>query len=161
MQKTCTIFVCLKIKDTKDMRENRWFWVCLMVITITVGCSEKHDPIIPDVSFNATIYLNDPAFSGNPFVVRTDQSGRIIGVNGVVVYRSTPDEYFAFDRMCTHEKRLDCSVKVTDGATVTCPCCESRFLIVTQDASIINGPAVWPLKAYRTSVNGDYLHIWN
>lgn len=124
------------------------------------GCSSDSE-IIPDISFSSRIYVNDPLYSENPFIVTRDLNNEIVGNAGVVVYRASNSEYYAFDLMCTHEKSRASLVEITDGATCTCPDCGSTYLIVTQAASIVKGPAKWALKSYKCSVTGDYLIIYN
>jgi hypothetical protein len=130
----------------------------LLLIFVSWGCS-KIDEVIPNVSFSGQIYL--PGLSENPVIVRYDQSYNRLGINGIVIYRLNQDEYYAFDLMCPYEKSLDCMVRITDGATCKCPCCDTQYIIVTNPAGIISGPSKWPLKSYRTVVSGDYLYVSN
>lgn len=124
------------------------------------GCANQEE-IIPNVSFNASVYLADPAFTTNPFVVKYDVSRQRIGVYGVVIYRLSPTEYYVFDLMCPYDKRNSCLVGVEDGASCRCPCCQSLFIVATPDGGIAEGPSKWPLKTYNCMVTGDYLKIWN
>jgi nitrite reductase/ring-hydroxylating ferredoxin subunit len=132
----------------------------LISASLIVGCSSDSE-IIPDVSFSSRIYINDPLYSDNPFIVTRDGNNEIVGNAGVLVYRASNSEYYAFDLMCTHEKSRSSLVEITDGATCTCPDCGSVYIIVTASSSIAKGPAKWPLKSYQCSVNGDYLYIYN
>lgn len=136
------------------------FFILLLSVLLLIGCASD-DEIIPNVSFSARLYINDPIYSDNPFIVKRDASNQIIGNAGVVVYRASNSEFYAFDLMCTHEKSYSSLVEITDGATCTCPNCGSSYIIVTAESSIVNGPAKWPLKAYQCTVNGDYLYIFN
>lgn len=137
---------------------------CLFILMIGfAGCKKDLGADIPNVSFNASIYLNNPAYINNPFIVKVDDSGQRIGTYGVIVYRQSATEYLVFDLMCPHELSATCLVQAKDGATAECPCCQSRFIIATSPSSLVKGPAVWPLKSYQSSVSysGDYLSIFN
>ncbi len=135
----------------------------LTIFLLFTTCNNDREEIIPNVSFYVSIYLNDPLYSESPFIVIKDVAGNRAGINGVVVYRLTNETYYAFDLMCTNEKRPNCLVKIKDGVTCECSCCESQFLIATPYGDVIDGPAPWPLKAYKTSVTGGgtILNIWN
>lgn len=132
----------------------------LFSIFILTGCSQGEE-VVPEVAFSISVNVNDPSYNENPFIVRYDNSHRMAGIAGVVVYRLSNDEYYAFDLMCTNEKSINSLVEITDGATCTCPDCGSQFLIVQSISSVLKGPAKWPLKSYSCSISGDYLHIWN
>ena len=127
-------------------------------------CGNDREEIIPHISFYVSVYLDNPEYSSkNTFIIYKDVAGNRAGVNGVVVYRLTNDTYYAFDLMCTKEKRPGCMVSIEDDITCKCPCCESEFLIATPYGDIVSGDAPWPLKAYQTSVTGGgtILNIWN
>ncbi|NPA36684.1 MAG: Rieske (2Fe-2S) protein [Chlorobi bacterium] len=134
----------------------------LIVLFSTCDNSYKND-IIPNVSFYVKIYLDDPKYADNTFIVTTDNAGNRAGINGVVVYRLSSDTYYAFDLMCPNEKQVSCLVTIENDVTCRCPCCNSEFLIGTPYGDVISGDAPWPLKAYKTRVSGGgtLLEIWN
>ncbi|TAJ14641.1 Rieske (2Fe-2S) protein [Marinilabiliaceae bacterium JC017] len=136
--------------------------ILVMSLFILAACKSDRDEIIPNVSFSIKINVNDdPEYSETSFIVKRDLSGRPAGVCGVVIYRLTSDTYYAFDLMCPYEKRYNCLVEKKDDMTYKCPCCGSEFMIGTETGSILEGPSKWPLKAYQTSVNGNWLSVWN
>ena len=148
-------FVLLDVEIKVVMK----FFIAIFLCTILLfGCKTNED-IIPNVSFSGQIYI--PTISGNPTIVKYDLNQKRLGVNGVVIYRVAPDEYYAFDLMCPNEKSFDCFVKILDGATCQCPCCKTMYLIVTDPGSVVEGPSKWPLKSYQTYISGDYLTIYN
>jgi len=140
-------------------------WISVMLVWM-MSCKSDSEDIIPTVRFNAQINLDDPEYSGsNTLIVEPDGLNPRIGVNGVAVFRYSPDEYYAFDLMCTHEHEIAGYYFVerqsNDDFTLKCPECGSEFLIITEFGSVTKGPATWPLKKYKTSVSGNYLRIWN
>ena len=88
-----------------------------------------------------------------------------VPVNGMVVVdvkgariavANAQGTYYAFDDECTHEQ---CSLAEgdLDGTTVTCMCHGARFDV--RNGAVLAPPAIVPVKAYRTRVEGDALHI--
>ena len=84
------------------------------------------------------------------------------GVNGIVLYRESDLEFFAYDRTCTQYPAHDKAV-VEDASffgVYQCPDCESTYLLMN-GAEPNSGPAQYPLVEYHTSIQGDVLHITN
>ncbi len=140
----------------------RFLYIAVILLLFTT-CNNREE-IIPNVSFFVSVNLDDPLYSTkNTFIIVRDVTGNRAGINGIVVYRLTNDTFYAFDLMCTNEKRPGCMVSIKDDITCKCSCCESEFLIATPYGDILSGDAPWPLKAYQTSVTGGgtILNIWN
>ncbi|MCX6257666.1 MAG: hypothetical protein NTW49_07215 [Bacteroidia bacterium] len=121
------------------------------------SCNKKDE--VPYVPVNFSIQLNDPDFSilnsvGN-FVYVTG------GVNGIIIYRVSGDQFMAYDRTCTFRPMDNCRVTVEQTHTfaVCKDCCSSKFLLL--DGSVTQGPASVPLKQYQTSFNGVTVSITN
>jgi len=139
-------------------------FLILVTLLLFTTCNKEHEEIIPNVSFFVSIDLTDPKYSAqNTFIVFKDVSGNRAGINGVVVYRLTSNEYYAFDLMCPNEKSVTCLVGIKDDVTCECPCCKTQFLIAVPYGDVIEGPSPWPLKGYKTQVTGGgtMLNIWN
>jgi Rieske Fe-S protein len=87
------------------------------------------------------------------------------GVNGLIIFRSYSDEYFVFDRTCTHETDFSCTVErdpENDNIMVECPCCGSKyFLDDSGEAMVFKGPAQYPLVRYNATIDGAFLRIYN
>lgn len=120
------------------------------------NCTEKKNGIIPNVPVNLYFNINDPEFihlavPGNSLPI----SG---GVNGIVVYRVSVDDFVAFDRTCTYQPEDNCAVKI-DNAVAECPCCSSKFFLI--DGAVFEGPATYPLKPYRVLFDGTNVRITN
>jgi Rieske Fe-S protein len=84
------------------------------------------------------------------------------GVNGIVLYRESDLEFFAYDRTCTQFPEHDVAV-VEDTSffgVFECPVCGSTYLLMN-GAEPNSGPARYPLVQYNTSIQGDVLHIYN
>lgn len=122
------------------------------------SCNDKNQ-IVPNVYVNFYISIYDPEFTtllspGNSITVTG-------GVNGILIYRISSDEFAAYDRTCTYNVTDNCRIVVDEDLNFATDsmCCNSRFLLL--DGSVNSGPATYPLKRYQTSFDGNYLHVYN
>lgn len=136
------------------------FIILVIAIALFSSCSKNNNNSnIPYVQVNFDIY---PA---NPLYINLNVDGGWIYVNGgsrgIIIYRMSQGEYYAYDRHCTYQPQNSCGkVKMdTDNITLLDTCCGSKFIVV--DGSVINGPAGLPLKRYQTFFDGTTLHVTN
>lgn len=133
--------------------------VILMAGWVFCSCETNRGQIIPYV--NVDLYLLVYADLGNMGVGTT----KIIeneGVNGIILYRESDLEFFAYDRTCTLWPEHDAAV-VEDTSFLgvyVCPECHSTYLLMN-GANPGSGPARYPLVEYSVSVNNDLVHIYN
>ncbi|MCB0736558.1 MAG: hypothetical protein KDC92_03525 [Bacteroidetes bacterium] len=141
-----------------------------LVLAFAFGaCNGDQDTSqIPDVSVNFRIDVNDPLYIDlNPY------GGYITlpneGYRGIVVYHNFDDTYMAYDLSCTYEVSNPCARLeiVSNGFNLKCgetingtfqDCCGSKF---GWDGFPIDGPALYPLKLYNTTVTGSVVTITN
>lgn len=132
-----------------------------LVLSLLQGCSDDDNPV-PNVSFTAYIDIHLPDYSGVVFTVNRDRYGNQIGVSGIIVYRLSEMEFYAFERYCPHDKKLTCRVTVgNENSMARCSCCQSEFLILSPTGDVVSGPSNWGLKRYRTRIEGSYLVVSN
>ncbi|CAM3718225.1 ubiquinol-cytochrome c reductase iron-sulfur subunit [Smaragdicoccus niigatensis] len=74
--------------------------------------------------------------------------GGAVLVGGVLITQETKGSYRAFNPVCTHR---GCAVE-TAGSMIACPCHGSLFSL---DGSVVNGPAMSPLRPIAIKVAGD------
>ena len=121
-------------------------------------CNTKDD-YIQEVYVNINIDLNLPEFSdlqvsGNSIFIEG-------GVEGIIIYHGVGDDYKVYDRNCSYEPSLSCSqIDSVDAGIAYCGCCTSAFLL-SNDASVLNSPALLPLKKYFWTLTGSQMHISN
>ncbi len=121
-------------------------------------CNTKDD-YIQEVYVNINIDLNLPEFSdlqvsGNSIFIEG-------GVEGIIIYHGVGDDYKVYDRNCSYEPSLSCSqIDSVDAGIAYCGCCTSAFLL-SNDASVLNSPALLPLKKYYWTLIGSQMHISN
>ena len=104
------------------------------------------DPLLPE-------YWPLMAYGGYVYVTG--------GVSGIVVYRVDEWNFVAYDRSCSFDWEEDGSwIKVhPNGIMLIDSMCGSTFNIL--DGTVIDGPAKWPLREYRTRYDGYQLRVFN
>jgi len=126
------------------------------------GCKDDYESAVPyvPVNFNLNptniIELNIP---GGSTYLRNQGNG------GIIVFRDLlddPNPFLAYDATCTYELSTTCRVTVTEGSGLAkCPCCGSEYILFSGNGSPTKGPAVEPLKQYRTDYAGGLISIRN
>lgn len=135
----------------------RYLIPILIFISILLACDKEHERI-PFVYVNIQKSLDDPELNsllipGN-FVYLTG------GVNGIILYRYSTDEFLAWERTCPHQPANNCRITIDDSNVFSvCPCCESKYSIL--DGSVHSGPSRYPLKSYQTFFDGFNIRIYN
>nr|NQU89534.1 hypothetical protein [Bacteroidota bacterium] len=144
------------------------FLLLAFAVTLIISCDKNEQPI--DTGYvnitirpNSTEYiqLNNPG--GWVYLYANPPS------RGVLVYRLSFDEFKAYERTptymqdscCVDEVNTICTKIIVDE-TITFAvdtCSGSKYLLL--DGSVIQGPATYPLVAFRTTYDGEYLHIYN
>ena len=126
---------------------------------LTTSCESNRGQVIPYVKVDVYLFLYaDLAGMGIG-------SSKLIaghGANGIVLYRSSDLEFYAYDRTCTLWPEHTAAV-VEDSTffgVFECPECKSTYLLMN-GAEPNSGPATYPLVEYHTSIRGDVLHIFN
>ena len=135
-------------------------FVLLLNLFLFSSCDENKNPI-PTVYVDIYIDLNDTQYydlqSVGGYVYITG------GVNGILIYRSSADEFRAYDRTCPYDPDIG-RVIVNDARlnAVDSVGCKSEFSLLL-DGAVSQGPSQFPLKAYTCiyDINAQILHIKN
>jgi nitrite reductase/ring-hydroxylating ferredoxin subunit len=151
----------------------RLFLIISVLAVILSSCNKKND-VIPDTYVNFVLDLNDAEFvnlSGFGGSVTVDSHTNNWGIgaagydgNGIIVCFGV-DEFYAYDRTCPHDyvnNGLSIKVNIDPGnSTIAiCPKCGTKYAL-TVGGTPASGVGRYPLKNYRTSVQGDYVTVWN
>lgn len=150
----------------------KFFLITLLVFLLMVSCRKDEGDVIPDVLVDSHIDLNDPQFAslsaiGNHALV--DATTNNLGIyaagydgNGIIIYRAQLDEFFAYDRTCPWEYSIDqSSIRINvDGIYAICPECGSNYALPSFGTPV-SGPSTYPLKVYKTSFDGRFIHVYN
>ena len=132
----------------------------ILSILFTFSTCNTKDDYIQEVYVNINVDLNLPEYSN------LQASGNSIfidgGVEGIIIYHGVGNDYNVYDRNCSYEPSLSCSkIDSVDAGIAYCGCCPSAFLL-SNDANVLNSPALLPLKAYNWSLgNNNMLRIFN
>ena len=133
----------------------------LSISLLIASCNSKDEKCkhIEEVYVNILVDLSLPDYSdlqvsGNSIFIEG-------GVEGIIIYHGVGDYYKVYDRNCSYEPCLACSVidSVNSGIAY-CGCCTSAFLL-GQDGAAANSPALLPLKAYYFTLDGSQMRISN
>jgi nitrite reductase/ring-hydroxylating ferredoxin subunit len=151
----------------------KYFSILVALTVLPVSCENNKNDVIPDtyVSFTMDI-VGDIQFSdlnaiGNYVIVNSltnnwgSRAGGYEG-NGIIIYRATLDQFYAYDRTCPHDFVVNNKVvKVNvDFIQAVCPSCSTAYSLPTGGV-VISGPGKYPLKNYRTIFDGRYLIVEN
>ncbi len=113
---------------------------------------------IPWIPFDdIEINLNLPQYSA----LRVDGGLQTIngGVRGIIIYRESASVFHAFERNCSWFPNDACATVDIDQSNLFLfdTCCGSVFSLPNGIPN--GGPAVYPLRKYLVSVNGNLLTI--
>jgi nitrite reductase/ring-hydroxylating ferredoxin subunit len=76
------------------------------------------------------------------------------GIKGIIIYRESQEQYYAFERLCTNYPNDTCAITIdVSNVTATCPRCKSNFSL--QNGSVLTGPATNPLTQYQATLNNS------
>ena len=142
------------------MRNFCCFLLLTFVLIFSLSCrKEEKNNVLPNVSVDVYIYINNPSYINLTVVGGWVYVGG--GIRGILVYRKSSSEFIAFERNCTYQPDDPCSTVVVDKSAIIAvdTCCHSEFLLT--DGSVIKAPASVPLKVYRNTYDGNVLHIYN
>lgn len=140
-----------------------WLLVALLAVQAGACRKKKSDNVsnnpVPSIPVNIKIYPNDPFY----FKLQTVGGWAYVngGINGLVVYRKSNEEFIALERSSTvYPTNAAAKVVVLDdNFTLRDTVSNSRWQII--DGSVTKGPAEWPLRQYGTTYDGNLLNIIN
>jgi Rieske Fe-S protein len=135
--------------------------ICFFLTIGMNGCKDDYSSVIPyarvDLSINPTNYIELNIPGGSYYFANH-------GYGGVIVFCDLTDAinpYLAFDASCTHEISTTCRVVADGSGLAKCPCCGSQFILFGGNGSPTKGPAIEPLRQYRTNFSGGRIIIRN
>ena len=131
----------------------------ILIIPLIFSTCNTKDDYIQDIYVDINVDLNLPEYSD----LQASGSSIFIegGVEGIIIYHGVGNHYKVFDRNCSYEPSLSCSkIDTVNAGIAYCGCCSSAFLL-SNEASVINSPALLPLKAYNFNYNDPILRIFN
>lgn len=135
----------------------------LVVIFLFFGCNKDDNRIInnnqfiPNVTFSVTINTNLPTYSqlqfvSNPVLITLPNAG----FKGIILMKAGQNDYRAFEASCPNQAPSACTQLSINGINAVCPCDGIEYGLYTG-----LGAAPFPLKPYRTEVNGTNVRVFN
>lgn len=131
----------------------------LMLNFVFFGCDSGvtriNNPNLPNYIVNESLNLNLPQYSplqfvSNPVIISA-------GISGIVVM-NTGTGYNAFDLACPNQQFGTCPSAMTiNGVEAVCACDNSTYSLFTG----LGQGQQYPMKQYRTTLNGNILYITN
>ena len=137
--------------------------ICFFLFIGSSGCKDDYESVVPYVNvnfpINPTNYIEFNIPGGSVYFKNA-------GFGGIIVVNNWGDDttpFLAFDAACTKEVSSLVRVAVSENniGTATCPKCGSQFLLFGGYGSPTKGPAIEPLKQYRTSFTGGRIIVRN
>ena len=133
---------------------------CLLaVITLSCFACGKSGDVIPSVSVNFQIDVNDPRVAalhspGGAVLING------IGVAGLIIYREADMTYAAYDRCSSYQPGKRCAVTLDNNSlTATDPCSGSKFSLI--DGTPVKAPATRSLRQYNVNVSNFEIFVSN
>lgn len=135
--------------------------IILFILMGTNACKDEYNSVIPyvtvrmDINPTNFIELNIP---GGSYYFPN------YGYGGVILFRDLTDSsnpFLAYDATCTHEISSTTRVVANESGIATCPTCKSQFILFSGNGNPIKGPAIEPLRQYRTNYVGGRIVVTN
>lgn len=135
------------------MKKYLFLATLLMLICSCNSDNIDDNDILPKISVNETIFLNNPEFINLQVV-----GGHAIitqgGISGIIVYHSGINNYIAFERSAPHLSPETCSIMdVKNSIVMFCSCDNSEF-------NLLNGAPLtdginYSARQYRAELVGN------
>ena len=125
------------------------------------SCVEEEPKIVPDVYVYISLNLDLPSYNALNSVnnaIKIPNEG--YNKNGVIVYRYSMEEFYAFDATCPQHIDVSTSVNLDDNGTAgtaTCPHCQTVYYF----ASLGYPSSGYALKRYSVSFSGRIVTVSN
>ena len=167
-------FCKTKIYKVTSASKIRLFLITL-IFTVILGSCNKENDVIPDVTVNFSISVNDPQFAslnafGNAALVNKNTNN--LGIlaagydeNGIIVFSWVNYEFYAYDRTCPHdyavnELSIPVNIDPSNSMNAICPECGTNYSL-SAGGTPSKGIGQYPLKNYRTSFSNPWIHVSN
>lgn len=149
----------------------RIIFIIFLLLFFLTGCTRENEEIIPNTYVNFFIRLDDPQFIdlnaiGNSVIVTSRYAGGNSAgydFNGIIIYRASQDDFYAFDRTCTYQVEKSIAVEIENSMIVAeCPECGSKYVLPNLAFPTENSLSKYPLRQYKTLFDGmTTIHVFN
>ena len=145
------------------------FFILMVIGFLVLSCAKTQAPQNNATTnqANTTPVNVTVLISSHPNLVSSGGCDTIqnAGIKGILIYRASATQFYAYERSCTYDGTTVANAKVTaaNGSfTAKDNVCGSIFTIADGSGSVSHNPATYPLKQYAVSFDGtNTLHITN
>ncbi len=131
-----------------------YFFIIISSLVLSNSCEDERSQI-PNVRVDLYLDLFTDLADLSVSAAKTWRGG----YKGIIIYRYDQLGFYAYERTCPNYPIDKCAVSIKDVIFAECACCKSLFSLPYNQ--LLNGPARFPLKQYRTRIVGNRLHIFN
>jgi nitrite reductase/ring-hydroxylating ferredoxin subunit len=132
-------------------------FLILIAAVLMMACTKEDQHPVPLIPVDFRVNLEFQFIELNSIGGHVNVYG---GFGGIVIYRFSVDQFYAFDRACpVHPHDPNARIVVDNAPVAHCKVCESSYLLL--DGSPVSGPARFPLRQYRTMYSDPYLYVSN
>ena len=131
--------------------------ITLLLLLFSCGSSDDGNTLLPNVPVNVTLNLNLPVNQN----LLINNGSRFVpghGIKGIIVFRLSETNFFAWEAACPHITPNNCSTMVINGVKMVCNCDDSEFSIL--DGSPLSGTP-FSARQYRAVKTGNSVMITN
>lgn len=146
------------------MKPNLKSWILLLLAGCVMMQCGQYPANIPYVPIDITINTFEPQFISLQAVGGWAYLNG--GSRGLILYRASIDQVNCYDRHCPYNTENSCgkvSIDSTGLFLVDNDCfgggCGSRFSLI--NGSVVDGVAIYPLKQYKTTLDGALIRVFN
>lgn len=147
----------------------RKYIIPILIMLIFWSCTKdenKHPiPDIPiylqyPISINDIEFLHLRDVYGAEILSNEGYFGNGILIVNTGIYNGN-NPYKAYDATCPYEIKQGCAIDLHESSIslVKCSCCGSQFEV--SYGAVNKGPALYPLKTYKTAFDGEYIRVYN
>lgn len=145
---------------SKLFKKMKHYLFLILTAVLFLSCDKEdnannNNPYLPNYPVNLQINMSLPAYTNLQFPSNAAYVGGY-GVRGIIVF-NTGSGYNAFDAACPNQALSSCSTMTIDGINALCSCDQKEYSFFTGLAA----GAQYPMKQYRTSVNGNVITVYN
>jgi hypothetical protein len=153
------------MKITKSFSKLFFFLFHLSVFLFLPACSKDEMNVVPETLVNFTININNYPLGLTQSIVLTNT---MVGTpnlgydnNGIIIFRNSQSEFFAYDRTCTYHVEESYAVNIGSSSLfAVCPACSSLFQLSFSGFPSDESLATYPLKQYRATFYPNTMDLY-
>ncbi|MFO7655862.1 MAG: hypothetical protein R6W78_02240 [Bacteroidales bacterium] len=148
----------------KNHKTNLRFFFIFIAAIVIQSCARELDEAIPETYVNVNMSLSHYNLGINQSVVLTNTMVNVSSLgydnNGIILFRYSQDEFYAYDCTCPYHVEESISVELdVNQMFAKCPVCNSKYQLYYYGIPTDAGPSRNPLKQYKVYYNPNTFEI--